>query len=169
MWFYDDNNGENEGEDDVKGGDGKDGDEDDGDSDGGDDKVDGDDGDDGDGDDSAYDDGEGCDDSKEESYDHGLDGGDDDGDDSDDDDFFKCWVYFVFWWSSVYLGSPGGSDGKKSACHAGDLGSIPGSGKSPGKGNGHPLQHSCLENFMDRRAWRATVDGVTKSQTQLSS
>ena len=49
-----------------------------------------------------------------------------------------------------------------------DLGSIPGSGRSLGVGNGNPLQHSCLENSMDREAWRATVHGVTKSQTQLS-
>ena len=48
-------------------------------------------------------------------------------------------------------GLPGGSDGKESAC-SGDLGSIPGSGRSPGEGNGNPLQYSCLENFMDREA-----------------
>ena len=48
---------------------------------------------------------------------------------------------------------PGGSDGKASACNAGDQGSIPGSGKSPGEGNGNPLQHSCLENPMDGGAW----------------
>ena len=48
---------------------------------------------------------------------------------------------------------PGGSDGKASACNAGDLGSIPGSGRSPGEGNGNPLQYSCLENPMDREAW----------------
>ena len=47
------------------------------------------------------------------------------------------------------LSFPGGSDGKASACNAGDLGSIPGSGRSPGEGNGNPLQHSCLENPMD--------------------
>ena len=47
---------------------------------------------------------------------------------------------------------PGGSDGKASACNVGDLGSIPGSGRSPGKGNGNPLQHSCLENPMDGEA-----------------
>ena len=51
---------------------------------------------------------------------------------------------------------------------AGDLGSIPGSRRSPGEGNGYPLQDSCLENFMDRGAWWATVLGVAKSQTQLS-
>ena len=48
---------------------------------------------------------------------------------------------------------PGGSGGKASACNAGDLGSIPGSGRSPGEGNGNPLQYSCLENPMDREAW----------------
>ena len=66
----------------------------------------------------------------------------------------------------MYLwGCPGGSDGKESACNAGDLGSIPGLGRSPGEGNGNPLQYSCLENPMDRGAWWATVHGVTKSQT----
>ena len=50
-----------------------------------------------------------------------------------------------------------------------DLGSIPGSGRSFGEGNGNPLQYSCLENSMDREAWQATVYGVTKSQTQLST
>ena len=57
---------------------------------------------------------------------------------------------------------------KESACNAGDLGSIPGSGRSPGEGNGNPLQNSCLENSMDRGAQRTTVHGVTKSQTGLS-
>ena len=66
------------------------------------------------------------------------------------------------------LGFPGGSDGKESACGAGDMGSIPGSRKSAGEGNGYPLQDSYLENFMDRGAWWATVHGVAKSQTQLS-
>ena len=55
------------------------------------------------------------------------------------------------------LGFPGGSDGKASACNAGDLGSIPGSGRSPGEGNGNPLQYSCLENLMDRGTWRGLV------------
>ena len=59
------------------------------------------------------------------------------------------------------MGFPGGSDDKESACSAGDLGSIPGSGRSPGEGDGYPLQYSCLENPMDRRAWWATVQGVT--------
>ena len=63
---------------------------------------------------------------------------------------------------------PGGSGGKASAYNAGDLGSIPGSGRSPGEGNGNPLQYSCLENPMDRGAWWATVRGVAKSRTRLS-
>ena len=50
-----------------------------------------------------------------------------------------------------------------------DLGSIPGSGRSPGEGNGNPFQYSCLEKSMDRGAWQATVCGITKSQTQLSA
>ena len=65
-------------------------------------------------------------------------------------------------------GSPGGSDGKESACNAGDLGSVPGLRRSPGEGNGYPLQYSCLENAMDRGAWWVTVHGVTKSWTRLS-
>ena len=65
-------------------------------------------------------------------------------------------------------GFPGGSEGKVSACNAGDLSLIPGSGRSPGEGNGNPLQYSCLENPMDRGAWQTTVHGVAKSQTRLS-
>ena len=57
---------------------------------------------------------------------------------------------------------------KVSACNAGDLGSIPGSGRSPGEGNGNPLQYSCLENPMDGGAWWATVHGVAESRTRLS-
>ena len=63
---------------------------------------------------------------------------------------------------------PHGSEDKESACSAGDPGSIPGSGRSPGEGNGNPLQYSWLENSMDRGAWWATVHGVTKSWIQLS-
>ena len=55
------------------------------------------------------------------------------------------------------LGFPGGSDGKESACNAGDQGLIPGSGRSPGKGNANPFQYSCLENSMNRRDWQAIV------------
>ena len=62
-----------------------------------------------------------------------------------------------------------GSEVKASACNVGDLGSIPGSGRSPGEGNGNPLQYSCLENPIDRGAWWATVHGVAKSRTQLSN
>ena len=57
------------------------------------------------------------------------------------------------------------SANKQSACHAGDVGSIPESGSSPGGGHGNPLQYSCLENSMDRGAWQATVHGVVKSWT----
>ena len=66
------------------------------------------------------------------------------------------------------MGFPGSSDGKAFAYNAGDLGSIPGSERSPGEGNGNPLQYSCLENPMDQGTWWATVYGVTKSQTRLS-
>ena len=55
------------------------------------------------------------------------------------------------------------------AGEARDTAAIPGSGRSPGEGNGNPLQYSCLENSMDRRAWQATVRGVAKSQTRLST
>ena len=65
-------------------------------------------------------------------------------------------------------GSPGGSDSRESACNAGDPGSIPGSGRSPGEGHSNPLQYSCLESPMDRGARWATVHGVTKSRTRLS-
>ena len=63
---------------------------------------------------------------------------------------------------------PGGSEVKASARNAGDLGSIPGLGRSPGEGNGNPLQYSCLENPMDGGAGWATVHGVAKSRTRLS-
>ena len=94
----------------------------------------------------------------------------------------RSWSSFlyssVFFCSSVYF--PGGSDGKASAYNVGDPESIPGSGRSPGEGNGNPLQYSCLENPMDRGAWQAmdshgqepdrnlTVHGVSNSWTQLS-
>ena len=66
------------------------------------------------------------------------------------------------------LGFPGGSDSKDSACSAGDPGSIPGSGRSPGEGNGYPLLYSCLENSKDRGAWWAVVHGVVKSWIWLT-
>ena len=67
------------------------------------------------------------------------------------------------------LDFPGGSDSKASAYNAGDLGSIPGLGRSLGEGNGNPLQYSSLENPMDGGAWLATVHGVAKSPTRLSN
>ena len=63
---------------------------------------------------------------------------------------------------------PGGSDGEESACYAGDLGPMPELGRSPGKGNGYPLQYSYLKNSMDRGTWWAIVDGIAKSWTRLS-
>ena len=66
------------------------------------------------------------------------------------------------------MGFPGGSDGKESPGNAGDLGLIPGLGKSPGEGNGYPVLYSCMENSMDRGAWRVKVHGVIKSQTRLN-
>ena len=65
-------------------------------------------------------------------------------------------------------GFPGGSDGKESACRAGDPGSIPGSGRFPWAGYGYPLQCSCLANTIDRGAWLAIVHGVAESQLTLS-
>ena len=66
------------------------------------------------------------------------------------------------------MGFAGGSDGQESACSAGHLCSLPGTGRSPGEGNGNPLQYSCLENLKDKGAWSATVHGVAKSWTWLS-
>ena len=63
---------------------------------------------------------------------------------------------------------PDGSDGKASVYNAGDPGSIPGSGRSPGEGNGNPLQYPCLESLMDTGAWWTAVHGVAKSWAQLS-
>ena len=67
-----------------------------------------------------------------------------------------------------YLIFPCSSVGKESACNAGDQGSVPGSGRAPGEGNGTPLQYSCLENPIDKGAWKTIVHGIAKSQTQLS-
>ena len=69
---------------------------------------------------------------------------------------------------TIELDFRGGSDSKESACNTGDPGSVPGSGRSPGEGNGNPLQYSDLENPMDGGSWQATVHGVTKSWTRLS-
>ena len=81
--------------------------------------------------------------------------------------WFDSWVGKIPWRrdrlpTPVFLGFPGGSAGKESACHVGDLGSIPELGRSPGEGNGNPLQYSGLENPMDIGTWWATVHGVTK-------
>ena len=70
---------------------------------------------------------------------------------------------------TIYKGFPHSLVGEESACNAGDLGSIPESGRSPGKGNGNPLQYSGLESSTDRGAWRAIVHGVAKSWTRLSN
>ena len=74
---------------------------------------------------------------------------------------FDVMLFFRIKYSCV-LGFPGGSEVKASACNVGDLGSIPGSGRVPGEGNGNPLEYSCLENPMDGGAWWATVHGVTR-------
>ena len=70
----------------------------------------------------------------------------------------------LFFFAGVSVNS---SVGKESACNAGDLGSIPGLGRSPGEGNGNALQYSCLENPMDRGAWQATVHGVARVRHDL--
>ena len=74
-----------------------------------------------------------------------------------------CQVFLVYTFDIG--GFPGGSDGEESAFSAGDLGSIPGLGRHPGEGNGCPLQYSCLENSMNRGAWRGTVHGVSELYT----
>ena len=75
--------------------------------------------------------------------------------------------YPVLTKGNYFTDFPGGSDGKVSVYNAGDPASIPGSGRSPGEGNGYTLQYSCRENPMGGGAWRATVPGVAKSQTRL--
>ena len=89
-------------------------------------------------------------------------------------------MYFYHWKEVISLlgvhasdsyysgqGFPGGSDGKESACNAGDLGSIPGLGKSLGEGNGYPLLYSCLGNTVDKGAWQGTVCGVIRVRHAL--
>ena len=76
---------------------------------------------------------------------------------------YKTYIFCLF------RGFPGGSDGKESACGAGDLGSIPGLERSPGEGNCYPLKYSCLENSMDRGACWAIIHGVVKSWTRMSN
>ena len=85
----------------------------------------------------------------------------------DSSSFFFLYIYFSVSTSKFFQLS----SGKESACNAGDTGDvdlIPGSGRSPGEGNGYPSRFSCLENSMDRGAWQAIVYGVTKSRTQVS-
>ena len=77
------------------------------------------------------------------------------------------WIYFLF--PKSESGFPGGSDSKESACNAKDPGSIPRSGRSPGEGNGYRLHYSCLENSMDRGAWRAIIHGVAKRHDWVTS
>ena len=74
----------------------------------------------------------------------------------------------IYYEPCILLDFPGSSDGKVFVYNVGDLGSSPGLGRSPGEGNGDPLQYCCLENPMDRGAWQATVYGVAKSWTRLS-
>ena len=79
---------------------------------------------------------------------------------------FSCLFTFAsFKLEIICFGYSSLSDSKESACNAGDLGSVPGSERSPGEGNGYPLQYSCLENSINRGAWQATVHVVAKSQT----
>ena len=79
----------------------------------------------------------------------------------------KACVLFILNHSTKHF--PGGSEVKTSARNEGNLGSIPGSGRSPGEGNSNPFQYSCLKNPMDGGTWWATVHGVAKSQTRLSN
>ena len=83
----------------------------------------------------------------------------------------RCYIpsllHFLLHSTYHLLGFPGALDGKESACNAGDPGSIPGLGRSPGERNSNPLQYSCLGNPMNRGAWQATVHGATKNQTWL--
>ena len=79
----------------------------------------------------------------------------------------NIWILFIYLVISV-LGFPCGSVVKNLSANVGDMGLIPGSGRSPGGGNGNPLQYSCLGNPMDRGAWQATVHGIAKSWTRLS-
>ena len=88
----------------------------------------------------------------------------------------SCWYFSQQSWFQLVIHTAWhlawctlGSDGKAFACNAGDPGLIPALGRSPGEGNGNPLQYSCLENSMDWGAWWATVHGVAKSRTRLSN
>ena len=80
---------------------------------------------------------------------------------------YNCYMTIYSYVFSKVAALASCSVGKESACNAGDLGLIPGLGRSPGEGNGNALQYACLENSMDRGAGQAAVHGITKSQTQL--
>ena len=82
--------------------------------------------------------------------------------------YLAC-LRYLFSARNAYEELPCGSQGKESACNVGDLDLIPGFGRSPGEGNGNPLQYSCLDNSMNRGAWQATVYGVSRSWTQMSN
>ena len=82
--------------------------------------------------------------------------------------YHDCCLLLKKLWLLYNRGFPGSSNRKESACNSGDIGSIPGWGRSPGGSNGNPLQYSCLGNPMDRRASLATIHGVARVQTQLS-
>ena len=87
--------------------------------------------------------------------------------------WFNSWFRKIPWRrgrlpTPVFLGFPGDSAGKESTCNVGDVGSIPGLGRSPGRGHGNPLSIPAWIISMDREAWQATVHGVGKSQTGLS-
>ena len=83
--------------------------------------------------------------------------------------YIKTWKIHLKQYSAVNILISLGSEGKESACSAGQPGSIPGSGRSPGEGYGNPSQYSCLENSMDRGAWQATIHEVAKSWTRLNN
>ena len=80
---------------------------------------------------------------------------------------YHAYLVHLIKFFKVLCGRPSSSVGKESAYNVGDWGLFPGSRRSPGEGNGNPLQYSCLEKSMDRGAWQDTVHGITKSRTQL--
>ena len=82
--------------------------------------------------------------------------------------FWSVWIKLACISEDRWYSKFDSAHSKGSACNVGDPGSIPGSGRSPGNGNDNPLQYSCLENYLDRGAWRVAVHGVTKSWIQLS-
>ena len=82
--------------------------------------------------------------------------------------YIKTWESHLKQYSAINILISLGSEGKESACSAGEPGSIPGSGRSPGEGYGNPSQYSGLENSMNRGAWQATIHGVAKSWTGLN-